>query len=218
MTTVLKVDPQHPSPHAIARAAATLRAGGVVAYPTDTVYGLGANVWNPLAVHKIFAMKRRPLDQPLPVAVAGRVMAAEVAVVDARAARVIDQFWPGALTLVLLKTPRLPLVVTGGRVGVGIRAPNHPVPLALLASTQGPLTATSANIHGCPPCVDAQEVCAHLAGAVDLILDGGTCNAPPSTVLDLTGDPPTLRRRGAISRRRLEAVLGGVVDASSPLK
>jgi L-threonylcarbamoyladenylate synthase len=218
MTTVLKVNPQHPSPRAIARAAAILRAGGVVAYPTDTVYGLGANVWNPSAVRKIFAVKRRPLDQPLPVAVAGRAMASEVAYVDARAARVVDQFWPGPLTLVLLKTPRLPLVVTGGRVGVGVRAPNHPVPLALLASTQGPLIATSANIHGSPPCVDADEVRTHLAGAVDLILDGGTCNAPPSTVLDLTGDTPILRRRGAISRRRLEVVLGGVVDAASSLE
>jgi L-threonylcarbamoyladenylate synthase len=218
MTTVVTVDPQHPSPHAIAQAAAILRAGGVVAYPTDTVYGLGANVWHPPAVRKVFAVKRRPLDQPLPVAVAGRAMAAEVACVDARAARVIAQFWPGALTLVLQKTPRLPLVVTGGRVGVGVRAPNHPVPLALLASTQGPLTATSANLHGSPPCVDAHAVRTHLAGVVDLILDGGTCDAPPSTVLDLTGDTPILRRRGAISRPRLEAVLGGVVDASSPLK
>ncbi len=218
MTTVVQVDPQHPSPHAIAQAAAVLRAGGVVAYPTDTVYGLGTHVWDPLVVRKVFTAKRRPPDQPLPVAVAGRPMAALVAVIDTRAARVMAAFWPGAVTLVLPKTPRLPPVVTGGHASVGVRAPNHPVPLALLAATQEPLIATSANRHGRPPCVDAPAVRTHLGGAVDLILDGGRCDAPPSTVLDLTDATPRLRRVGAVPKQRLEAVVGAVADAASSLK
>jgi L-threonylcarbamoyladenylate synthase len=218
MSTVLKVNPDNPSPHAIAQAVDVLRAGGVIAYPTDTVYGLGANALTPHAIHKIFTVKQRPWDQPLPVAVSGRRMAADVAYIDDRAARVIDQFWPGALTLVLPKTPRLPPVVTGGHTGVGVRAPDHPVPLALLASAQLPLIATSANKHGSPPCIDAQEVLNHFDGEIDLILDGGTCNTTVSTVLDLTEEPPRLLRQGAVPRKRIEAALGVVEDASSVLK
>jgi len=218
MTTVVQVDPQHPTPHAITQAAAVLHAGGVVAYPTDTVYGLGTHVWDPVVVRKVFTAKRRPPDQPLPVAVAGRRMAAAVAVIDARAARAMDAFWPGAVTLVLPKTRRLPDVVTGGHAGVGVRAPNHPVPLALLAATQEPLIATSANRHGRPPCLDASTVRTHLGEAVDLILDGGRCDAPPSTVLDLTGATPRLRRVGAVPRQRLEAVVGAIADATSRLE
>ncbi len=218
MPLVVQVNPQHPSPHAIARAANVLRAGGVVAYPTDTVYGLGTHVWDPTVVRKVFTAKHRPRDQPLPVAVAGRRMAAAVALIDARAARVMDQFWPGAVTLVLPKTPRLPLTVTGGHTSVGVRAPDHPVPLALLAATQEPLIATSANRHGSPPCVDAPAVRVHLEGTVDLILDGGVCDAPPSTVLDLTGATPILRRLGAVPKHHLEAVVGVVTDVSSPVE
>lgn len=218
MSTVLKVNPNQPSPHTITQAVDILGAGGLIAYPTDTVYGLGANALNPHAVRKIFAAKQRPWDQPLPVAVSGRRMAADVAYVDERAARLIDQFWPGALTLVLPKKPRLPPVVMGGHAGVGVRAPNHPVPLTLLASTQEPLTATSANKHGSPPCVDAQGVLHHFDGEIDLILDGGTCNATVSTVLDLTAEPPRLLRQGSITRKQIEAALGLALDASSALK
>jgi L-threonylcarbamoyladenylate synthase len=215
---MLKVNPKKPSPHAIAQAVDVIRAGGLIAYPTDTVYGLGSNALNPQAVRKIFAVKRRPQDQPLPVAVSGRRMAANVAYVDERTARLIDQFWPGALTLVLPKKPSLPPVVTGGHAGVGVRAPNHPVPLALLASTQEPLIGTSANKHGSPPCVDAQGVLNQFDGEVDLIIDGGTCNATVSTVLDLTREPPLLLRQGSVTRIRIEDALGAVEDASSILK
>jgi len=207
MSTVLKVNLNQPNPHAISQAVDIIREGGLVAYPTDTVYGLGANALNPQAVRKIFTVKRRPLDQPLPVAVLGRMMAADVAYIDERASQLMNLFWPGALTLVLLKKPRLPLVVTGGHVGVGVRAPNHRVPLALIASARVPLIATSANKHDSPPCVDAQEVLKHFDGEVDLILDGGTCNATVSTVLDLTGDSPVLLRQGSVTRKRIEDAL-----------
>jgi len=207
MSTVLKVNPNQPSSHAIYRAVDVIRAGGLVAYPTDTVYGLGTNALDAQAVRKIFTVKRRPLDQPLPVAVSGRMMAEDVAYVDEGAIRLMDLFWPGALTLVLLKKPRLPLVVTGGHAGVGVRAPNHQVSLALIASAQAPLIATSANVHGSPPCVDAQGVLNNFDGEVDLILDGGTCNAAVSTVLDLTGDSPVLLRQGLVTRKRIEDAL-----------
>ncbi len=210
MSTVLKVNPNQPSPHAISRAVKTIKAGGLIAYPTDTVYGLGTNALDPQAVRKIFTVKQRPLDQPLPVAVSGRRMAADVAYVDEGAARLMNLFWPGALTLVLLKKPRLPLVVTGGHISVGVRAPNHQVPLALIASAQTPLIATSANKHGNPPCVDAQGVLNHFDGEIDLILDGGTCNATVSTVLDLTGDPPILLRQGSVTRKRIDDALSAL--------
>ena len=218
MSTVLKVNPNQPSPHAIAQAVDVIRAEGLIAYPTDTVYGLGTNALNSQAVRKIYAVKRRPWDQPLPVAVSGRTMAADVAYIDERAARLIDQFWPGALTLVLPKKPHLPLVVTGGRAGVGVRAPNHQVPLAILASAQVPLIATSANKHSSPPCVDAQEVLNQFDGEIDLILDGGTCNATVSTVLDLTREPPVIRRQGSVTRKRIEDALGLTEDTSSVLE
>jgi L-threonylcarbamoyladenylate synthase len=218
MSTVLKVNPDNPSPHAIAQAVEVVRAGGLIAYPTDTVYGLGANALNSQAVRRVFSVKRRPWDQPLPVAVSGRTMAADVAYVDERAARLIDQFWPGALTLVLPKKPPLPLVVTGGRAGVGVRAPNHQVPLTIRTSTQVPLIATSANKHGCPPCVDAQGVFNHFDGEIDLVLDGGTCNAAVSTVLDLTGETPVIRRQGSVTRKRIEDALGLTEDTPSVLE
>ena len=218
MSAVLKVNPDKPSSHAISRAVKVIKAGGVIAYPTDTVYGLGSDALNPHAVRKIFAVKQRPWDQPLPVAVSGRRMAADVAYVDERTARVIDQFWPGALTFVLPKKPHLPPEVTGGHTGVGVRAPNPPIPLALIASVQGPLTATSANKHGSPPCVDAQGVIRQFDGEIDLILDGGICNATVSTVLDLTEETPRLLRQGSVPRKRIEAALGVVEDASSTLK
>ena len=210
MSTVLKVNPNQPSSKAISQAVDVIRAGGLVAYPTDTVYGLGSNAFDPQAVRKIFLVKQRPLDQPLPVAVSGRMMAVDVAYVNKGAAQLMNKFWPGALTLVMLKKPHLPLVVTGGSIGVGVRAPNHRVPLAIIASVQTPLIATSANKHGSSPCVDAKDVLNHFDGEVNLILDGGMCNATVSTVLDLTVDLPVILRQGSVTRKRIEDALSAL--------
>jgi L-threonylcarbamoyladenylate synthase len=215
MSTVLRVKPDDPSDRVIATAVDIIEAGGLLAYPTDTVYGLGTNALNPQAVRKIYAVKKRPFTQPLPVAVSGRPMAAELAYVTDRAHVLIARFWPGALTLVLKKRPRTPLIVTGGRVGVGVRAPNHQVPLTIMNVSYRPLITTSANKHGGRPCVTAEEVKRHFDGEVDLILDGGRCAMAASTVLDLVRNPPVLIRQGVITRNMIEDVIGIVDEEGS---
>jgi len=215
MSTVLRVKPDDPSDHVISTAVAVIEAGGLLAYPTDTVYGLGTNALNPQAVRRIFEVKKRAFTQPLPVAVSGRLMAAELAYVSDRAHVLMARFWPGALTLVLKKRPRTPLIVTGGRVGVGVRAPNHQVPLTIMNVSHRPLITTSANKHGGPPCVTAAEVRRHFDGEIDLILDGGRCAQAASTVLDLMRTPPVLLRQGAITRTLIEDAIGVVDEEGS---
>lgn len=217
MSHVLRVKPNNPSDRVISKAVDVIAAGGLVAYPTDTVYGLGTNALNPQAVLKVFEVKKRPLTQPLPMAVSGIKMAEEVAYVGERAHVLITRFWPGALTLVLKKRPRTPFVVTGGRVGVGVRAPNHKVPLAIMKVTHCPLITTSANTHGGPPSVTAEEVIRQFDGDVDLILDGGRCTMEASTVIDLLRDPPVLLRQGAITRTMIEDAIGFVDEERSGL-
>ncbi len=215
MSTVLRVKPDDHNDHIISTAVAVIEAGGLLAYPTDTVYGLGTNALNPQAVRKIFEVKKRSFTQPLPVAVSGRTMAAELAHVTDRAHVLIARFWPGALTLVLKKRRRMPLIVTGGRVGVGVRAPNHPIPLTIMKVSHRPLITTSANKHGGPACVTAEEVRRQFDGEVDLILDGGRCAMAASTILDLVRDPPVLLRQGAITRTMIEDAIGFVDEEAS---
>ena len=195
-------------PAAIERAAAILRNGGIVAYPTDTVYGLGANVFLPQALDKIMAAKRRPDEKSLPVLIANRAHLRElVTSVPQDAARLMAAFWPGALTIVLLKQPHLsPLL---GDDTLAVRQPNHAAILALLAAAGCPLTGTSANRSGMPPATTAEEAEDQLGSAVDLILDGGPApGSTPSTVIDCTAQPARILREGAVTRSALAAVLG----------
>ena len=195
-------------PAAIERAATILRDGGIVAYPTDTVYGLGANVFLPQALDKIMAAKRRPDEKSLPVLIADRAHLGElVASVPQDAARLMAAFWPGALTIVLLKQPHLsPLL---GDTTLAVRQPDHAAITALLAAAGCPLTGTSANRSGLPPATTAAEAEHQLGGVVDLILDGGPApGSTPSTVIDCTAEPARILRQGAVTRAALAAVLG----------
>jgi len=204
-------------PAAIERAADLLRAGALVAFPTETVYGLGADALNPDAVRRIFAAKQRPADNPLIVHVAevaeARALVREWPPLAERAAAAL---WPGPLTLVLPRAASVPDVTTAGQDTVALRVPAHPVALALLRACRRPLAAPSANRSGRPSPTLASHVSADLDGRLALILDGGpTAYGLESSVLDLCGERPLLLRRGGVTHERLIALLGPVdlVDA-----
>jgi L-threonylcarbamoyladenylate synthase len=211
-TRLLRVDPVRPAPEALAEAGAVLRQGGLVAFPTETVYGLGANALDPVAVRKIFAAKGRPGDNPLIVHVAGREsLAGLVASVPELAWTLIDRFWPGPLTLVLLKAGQVPDGVTAGLPTVGVRMPAHRVALGLIAAAGVPVAAPSANRSGRPSPTTADHVREDLQGRVELILDGGpTGVGVESTVVDVTGPVPVLLRPGGVPLEDLRRVAGEV--------
>ncbi|MCS6786244.1 MAG: L-threonylcarbamoyladenylate synthase [Thiobacillaceae bacterium] len=198
-----------PDAAAIERAAAILRAGGVVAFPTETVYGLGADARNRAAVRRVFAIKGRPADHPVIVHLpAPEALEAWARTVPEAARRLARAFWPGPLTLVLPRAAGVLDEVTGGQDSVAVRVPAHPLALALIRAA-GALVAPSANRFGRVSPTTAAHVRAELNGAVDLILDGGPCAVGvESTILSLLDDTPRLLRPGLITAAEIEAVLG----------
>ncbi len=194
----------------LTQAAALLRAGGLVAFPTETVYGLGADARNPAAVARIFSAKGRPADHPLIVHLAD---AGQLALwardIPETAWRLAAAFWPGPLTMVLPRMAGLPDAVTGGLDTVGLRVPAHPMALALLAAFDGGIAAPSANRYGRVSPTSAEDVREELGDAVDLVLDGGRCAVGiESTIVDLSSATPRMLRPGAITERALRRVLG----------
>ena len=204
-----------PDEAAIAAGAKALAASRLVAFPTETVYGLGANALDPDAVAAIFAAKGRPTDHPLICHVASAdALAPLVAEVTPAARALASAFWPGPLTLVMPRSRAVPDAVTGGRDTVAVRVPAHPVALSLLRAFDGPVAAPSANRFGRPSPTTASDVADELGDAVAVILDGGPCEIGiESTVVDLTCDPPQVLRPGRISAEQVAQVLGGPVDA-----
>ncbi|MFF5019787.1 L-threonylcarbamoyladenylate synthase [Streptomyces sp. NPDC001165] len=194
----------------IEKAAGVLRAGGLVAFPTETVYGLGANAEDPAAVSRIFQVKGRPPSHPLIVHLDGAEHLDDwVEDVPATARLLAERFWPGPLTLVLRRGRRVPLEATGSLQTVAVRVPDHPVALALLAAFGGGVTAPSANRFGQVSPTTANHVRAELGDAVDFVLDGGPCEVGvESTIVDATGEIPSILRPGGVTREDLEAVLG----------
>ena len=201
----------------IQRAAAVLRAGGLVAFPTETVYGLGANALDPKAVCKIFAVKKRPGWDPLIVHVRDVAMTRSLAKrLPATFDLLAAKFWPGPLTLVVEKAGHVPDEVTADRSTIALRIPRHRVATTLLAEVDLPVAAPSANRFGRPSPTHAEHVVEDLGDRIDLILDAGpTPVGVESTVLDLTQSPPAILRPGGVSREELQKVLGKVTLASS---
>jgi L-threonylcarbamoyladenylate synthase len=195
------VDPRTPAGEPVAEAARCLRAGGLVAFPTETFYGLGADALDPRAVDGVFRAKGRPADKPLLVLVDSIAMAEAVAAkIPPRARRLMARHWPGPLTLILVAHPTLPPALTASTGTIGLRIPGHAVAAALVRAAGCPVTAPSANPHGRPSPCTADEVLAGLGDRVDLVLDAGpTAGGPASTLLDLTGPRPRLVRPGAIT-------------------
>jgi L-threonylcarbamoyladenylate synthase len=212
-----------PTDREIQTAARILRAGGLVALPTETVYGLGADAENPAAVSRIFQAKRRPASHPLIVhlAAADQLAAGWVDRVPATATRLAERFWPGPLTLVLRRGPRVPAETAGGLPTVAIRVPDHPVALDLLTHFGGGIAAPSANRFGSVSPTTAEHVRADLGNAVDLILDGGPCQVGvESTIVQLVDDQPSILRPGGITAEDLQAALGrpAAVPGISPIR
>ncbi|QSB13435.1 threonylcarbamoyl-AMP synthase [Natronosporangium hydrolyticum] len=199
----------------VERAAEVLRAGGLVGFPTETVYGLGADAENPAAVARIFEAKGRPTNHPLIVHLGHPEQLADWAQQPSPAAvRLAEQFWPGPLTLVLRRHPRVPLAVTGGLATVGVRVPAHPVARSLLAVFGGGIAAPSANRFGSVSPTTAGHVRDELGDAVDFVLDGGPCRVGvESTIVDVSGGAPAILRPGGVSHEDLERVLGHSVPA-----
>jgi L-threonylcarbamoyladenylate synthase len=216
---VLAVDPSRPDGRPLDEAAALIRAGRLVAFPTETVYGLGANALDRDAVRRIFEAKGRPPDDPLIVHV-GSVE--QVAAVSAgrteRLAELAARFWPGPLTLVVPRGPAVPLEVTAGRETVAVRVPRHPVALGLIERAGRPIAAPSANLFARPSPTLAAHVLADLGERIDLLLDGGpTLVGVESTVLDLTGRRPRVLRPGGVTAEELRAALGGDLEAEEAI-
>lgn len=217
------MSPHEPGPRATSgrltanldEAAEVLRRGGLVAFPTETVYGLGARARDPRAVAKIFAAKGRPADHPLIVhlARASEVVSWAVAVPDA-AHQLAEAFWPGPLTLILRRAPGVPDGVTGGQETIGLRIPRHPVARALLEKVGDGVAAPSANRFGRVSPTHAEHVSSELGDRVELILEGGSCEVGlESTIVDCSGTTPVILRPGAITQEMLEGVLGAPIRA-----
>jgi L-threonylcarbamoyladenylate synthase len=205
----------------IDKAVAVLRAGGLVAFPTETVYGLGADASNPEAIRKIFAAKGRPHDHPLIVHVADAVQLANWArETPAAAASLARRFWPGPLTIILRRAPGVSGLVTGGQETVALRVPSHPVAQALLRAFGGGIAAPSANRFGRVSATTAEHVRREFGTAVDCVLDGGAADVGiESTIVDVSGAEPILLRPGWITAQQLREVLGRPLrlpDAQSP--
>lgn len=191
------------------RAAEVLGAGGIVALPTDTVYGIGAALETPGGIERLFEAKRRPPDKGIMLLLDDAAQAAEIGVMTPAATALAAALWPGGLTVVVPQRPDVPLpaVLTGGAPTIGLRVPDHAAPRAL-ARAVGALPVTSANVSGLPEASDAAGILEQLGDAVDLVLDGGPAHGgPPSTVVDCTGDRPVVLRVGAVPIPRLAAIL-----------
>jgi L-threonylcarbamoyladenylate synthase len=216
ITKVLKVDRVRPDPDVIDEAAAALRAGKLVAFPTETVYGLGANAQDESAVARVFAAKERPATDPLIVHIAHIGQLASYASAIPPGARLLGlSFWAGPLTLILPKRPTIPDAVTAGLPSVAIRVPVHRVARALVEMAGVPIAAPSANRFSRPSPTTAEHVLADLDGRVDLILDAGPTDIGlESTIVDFTVEPPVVRRHGGVPLERIREVLPEVESAS----
>ncbi len=197
------------APNALKAAAHELKAGRLVAFPTDTVYGVGCLAFDAAAVARLYAVKQRRPDKPIPILVSGpeqlELIAREVTPL---ARRLIERFWPGALTLILRRRSELPDAICAGGDTIAVRMPGHVLTLALLQETGSPLATTSANISGRQSPLDAQQVMINLRGRIELLLDAGPCpGGVDSTVVDATGTEALVLRETAITAREIKEAL-----------
>ena len=214
MPLILKAEPPSYTPESITQAARILRDGGVAVFPTETVYGVGADIRCAESVGRVFALKKREPSQPLMAHCASPVQMLEyVAEVPEWVQPLVSRFWPGPLALIFRSSEKVPPVVTGGGQTIGIRMVGHPAARDLLEELGAPIAGTSANLHGEPATSLFAAVSPALLGQVDVALDAGLCGKDvPSTVLDVTQRPPRILRVGAVSVQAIEAVVGRVVQ------
>ena len=196
------------------RGISILKRGGIVAFPTDTVYGLGACANLHQAVERVYQVKERPRSMALPLLLARTSQINDVAEpVPPVAWLLADQFLPGALTIVLHKSSSVPDIITAGGLTVAVRIPDHPVPVALAEGLGMPIVGTSANLSGKPSVLTADEVYSQFGEKIDLVIDGGRCpGGRESTIVDVTGETPVVLREGAISKEELKQVCESIVS------
>lgn len=208
-TQIIKIDLLHIDPQIIVKAVKLILADKVVAFPTETVYGLGANVFSENAVKKIFEAKNRPADNPLIVHIASREMLTDlVNTIPQNVYALIDKFWPGPLTILFEKSSKVPSIVTAGLSTIAIRYPSHPVAQALIETAKVPIAAPSANASGRPSPTTAEHVYMDLKGRIPLIIDAGpTQVGVESTVIDVNRDPPLILRPGGVTLEQLRVFL-----------
>ncbi len=210
MARVIRIDPENHDPTVLEEALSVLRGGGLVVYPTDTVYGLGADPFNPEAVERVHEAKRRT-GKPLPLLLDKPERAGLFGEVGKKALRLIEEFWPGQLTIILRLRRELPLGITMGTGKIALRVPDCKTARMLAEGLGGAIIGTSANISGAPSPRTAEEALAQLGEKVDLVLDAGiTRYRLSSTIIDLTADPPRILRIGPIPPEDIEAVIGPV--------
>ena len=209
-TKVFEVDPEKPDTRTMFEISRIIRWGGIVAFPTETVYGLGADALNPVAVGRVFYAKNRPADNPLIVHVGSVSRAWDVARFNKKARRVMKEFWPGPLTVVLKAKPRVPSVTRGGLDTVAVRMPDCPIALALIDASGRPIAAPSANLSGRPSPTSAKTTLADMEGRIEAVIDGGSTKIGiESTVIDMSDpdSPPVLLRPGGTPRETIEDFL-----------
>lgn len=197
----------------VERGIAILRRGGIIAFPTDTVYGLGASMRIGRAVERVYDVKQRPRRMALPLLAANTSQISTVAAtIPPVAQQLIASLLPGALTIVFVASRSVPSTVTAGGTTVAVRIPDHPIPLAVIEGLGAPLVGTSANISGRPSPLTAAQVRDQLGNEVDLVIDdGGRCPGRESTIVDVTGETPVILREGAISTEEISRVCGAVM-------
>ncbi|HTW91532.1 MAG TPA: L-threonylcarbamoyladenylate synthase [bacterium] len=215
---ILKAEPPSYSPESIQQAVGILRAGGVAVFPTETVYGIGADIRNASAIERVFFIKGRDYSQPLMAHCASPVQMLEyVAEVPNWAQPLISRFWPGPLALIFRATDKVPPVAISQGRTIGIRMVGHPVARDLIEELGAPIAGTSANLHGEPATSRFVDVSPAVLGQVDVALDSGSCGEDvPSTVLDVTCEPSRVVRVGAVSVQAIEAVIGRVQVSPQP--
>jgi len=208
-TEILKIDSLATEQSAIKKAADVIKSGGLVAFPTETVYGLGADVFNSASCAKIFQVKSRPLEDPLIVHIADKQDLFKVAREFSKITLdLINEFWPGPLTVVLKKQATIPDIVTSGSDTVAVRMPNHHIALSLIKTAQTPIAAPSANIFGKPSPTTAEHVLEDLDGKIDLVIDAGSADIGiESTIVDLTREPFCVLRPGGVEIERLRKII-----------
>ena len=213
--TILQVDPAHPDPDHLRTASEVIRRGGIIAYPTETVYGLGVDPFNPDALKKVFDLKGRTAEKSLILLVRGEAdLSLLTDEVPEKARKLMSAFWPGPLTLVLEASENIPSPLLGAGNTIAVRVSSHPVAKILTDLVAGPITSTSANRSGQPSAKSAEEASAIFENRLDLIVDSGPSTGDiPSTVLDLSITPPALIRAGKIGLAELESIVGRVHSA-----
>ncbi|WP_207707404.1 L-threonylcarbamoyladenylate synthase [Crassaminicella thermophila] len=211
-TKIFEIDPENIQKDGLVFAAETLKNGGTVAFPTETVYGLGANALDQEAVKKIFEAKGRPSDNPLIVHIAKlEDLKYLVKEIPQNAKKLMARFWPGPLTIIFKRSLKVPDIITAGLDTVAIRMPSHPIAKTLIQMAGVPIAAPSANLSGKPSPTQGEHVIKDLKGKVDAIISGGSCNVGlESTVVDVTEDVPMILRPGGVTKEQLEEVLGQV--------